>query len=175
MLPYLHIILKPDTSYFIVWHLFCNVEIIVSFLEGLSARDLITNNIPPLLYWKAKLCRLKIKTKQKNLTMSFCNEDGSQNSIFFASASDIQNNGVWGWREKLQLLFYFIFIILQYFYLLYPPYLARFLCLVNFSLNSFFSLHLAIATTLALIFITYQLGYYSPPLLVFLISPSPVS
>lgn len=90
--------------------------------------------------------------------MSLYNKDSSQNSILLASAAKIQNNKAWGWGGKLQLLlFYFIFIV--YFYLLYPLYLARFLRLTSFSLNGFFSLHLAIATTLALIFITNQLDY----------------
>lgn len=138
-------------------------------MDILSVKGLITRNILPLLYYKTKLYRLKIKTNQKNLTISLHNKDSSQNSILFlASASKIQNNGVWAWREKIQLLLvYFIFIILQYFYLLYPPYLARFLCIVSFSRNVFFSLCISIANTLALIFITFQLGYYSHPLLVF--------
>lgn len=53
--------------------------------------------------------------------------------------------------------------------------LAIFLCLVNFSVNVFFSLHISIATILAVIFISFLLGYYNHPLLFFFLSPPPVS
>lgn len=44
--------------------------------------------------------------------MSLYNEDSFQNSmLFLIAASKIQNNGIWGWRQKIQLvLFYFYYI-----------------------------------------------------------------
>lgn len=45
--------------------------------------------------------QIKNKNKLETLTMSLYIEDSSQSSIFFASASKIQNNGLWGRRGKV--------------------------------------------------------------------------
>lgn len=143
----------------------------MSFLEGLCTKGLITrrNVIPLLLYWKTKLYRLKINTYPKTSpshsrmkTALLCNASSQNSILFFASASKIQNSGVWGWRGKVwSQLFYFYYICS-----ISISFLFWFLCLVSVSLNVFFSM-LSTAVTLVLT--------PNHPLLVFLISSPPLS
>lgn len=93
-------------TYFIIWHLFCNFEIVVSFLEGSSAKDLITRGkISPLLHWKAKLCRLLNKNKKPHyLTLEwrqpYCVMSvPSMTYCFLPLPLKMQSNGVSSWEE----------------------------------------------------------------------------
>lgn len=107
-------------------------------------------------------------------TALLCNVSSQNSIVLFASAS--QDTKQWNLaleREGLVAVVLFL-LFLRYFYPL-SFLLARFLCLVSFPLHVFFSLRISIDTTVALMLITFQHGYCSHPVLVFLISPSPVS
>lgn len=113
--------------------MFCSFEVIVSFFRNI-VYGLIIRNILPLLSYKTKLYRLK--TKQKTSPYHSTMETVPRIAYYFLLQPQRYKIMEFEAGERKSSCCW-IFIILQYFYLLYPSYLARFICVVSFSLNVF--------------------------------------